>query len=199
MDHLYDALADLLEYPDEDWGARLNRCEHRVSAEHPDLVEEFLAFCHEVASLSVTALQELYTHTFDLNPTCALEIGYHIFGENYKRGVLLARLRETESPYALGQDRQLPDYLPVLLRLVVRLEDRELRDALIREIMIPAVNKMARALGESGNPYGHLLRIVGRALARDVGGSGSSRAEDTIRHPSVPELYTITSKAAVKR
>lgn len=199
MDHLYDGVADLLEYPGEDWDARLSRCKRQLSAGHPDLVEDFLAFRQNVDALSVTALQELYTHTFDLNPTCALEIGYHIFGENYKRGVLLARLRETESPYDLGQDRQLPDYLPVLLRLVARLDDRELRDALIREIMIPAVNKMARALGESENPYGHLLRMVGRALAQDVGMSRSSRADKAMRHSSVPEVYTITSKAAVKR
>ena len=55
-----------------------------------------------------------HTRTFDLNPVCTLEVGYHLFCENYKRGEFLANLRATEAPFELGQEFQLPDYLPVL-------------------------------------------------------------------------------------
>ena len=36
-------------------------------------------------------IQELYTRTFDINPVCTLEIGWHIFGEDYARGALLVK------------------------------------------------------------------------------------------------------------
>ncbi len=38
--------------------------------------------------------EELYTRTFDLNPVCALEIGWHLFGEDYERGAFLVRMRD---------------------------------------------------------------------------------------------------------
>lgn len=179
MTHLYERLADLLEYPGDDWGVLVEMCKRQVSAERPDVASDFLEFCQQVETLSVAELQELYTRTFDLNPVCALEIGYHVFGENYKRGVLLARLRQTELPYDLGQDRQLPDYLPVLLRLLVRLDDMELRSALISELMIPAVEKMIEALSQNENPYAGLVRMIRRALELDVGQTSVCPASQT--------------------
>ena len=93
--------------------------------------EYFSGFCLEIHKFSLLELQELYTRTFDLSPVCALEVGYHLFGEDYKRGEFLARLRETENPYELGQEQQLPDYLPVVLRLLGQMEDAEERAAMI--------------------------------------------------------------------
>ena len=107
--------------------------------------------------------RKLYTRTFDLSPVCALDIGYHLFGENYKRGVFLANLRETEAPFDLGQEHQLPDYLPVLLRLLTKLDDEELRGALIVDCMIPALEKMLKTLSEGENPYRHLIAAVNTA------------------------------------
>jgi nitrate reductase delta subunit len=188
MTHLYERLADLLEYPGGDWGVQFETCKRQVSAESPDLASDFLEFCRKVGNLSVAELQEFYTRTFDLNPVCALEIGYHVFGENYKRGVLLAKLRETESPYGLGQDHQLPDYLPVLLRLLVRLEDVELRSALISEFMIPAVEKMVEALSRTQNPYADLMKVLSRALDLDVRQTSVATASQTMCFPIIHQV-----------
>jgi nitrate reductase delta subunit len=200
MTHLYEKLAELLEYPGDDWGVLVEMCQRQVSAESTDFALDFMAFYQKVGNLSLTELQELYTRTFDLNPVCTLEIGYHVFGENYKRGLLLAHLRETESPWELGQDRQLPDYLPVLLRLIVRLNDRELRESLISELMIPAVNKMIEALGQTENPYGDLLRMIKQVLALEA----PEREERAVpagweRAGARPELYRISSPMAMKQ
>jgi nitrate reductase molybdenum cofactor assembly chaperone NarJ/NarW len=156
----YKNLATLLEYPGCGWQSQLQLCARQLRAEHPaiiPLVEEFLVFFQE---LPVSAVQEKYTQTFDLNPVCTLEVGYHLFGENYKRGLFLANLRETESAFELGQDGQLPDYLPVMLRLLDRLEDEELRSAIIFECMIPALTKMIEATKTADSPYGNLLLII---------------------------------------
>ena len=159
MTETYHKLADLLEYPNSNWGSRI-----MSGADNEGLTE----FRSVVDALTLADLQELYTRTFDLNPVCALEIGYHLFGENYKRGEFLANLRRTEEPFDLDQEDQLPDYLPVLLRLLTRLNDRELRAALISECMVPALGKMLKALGDSENPYRLLLQAVRTTLQSEV-------------------------------
>jgi nitrate reductase delta subunit len=168
LDDFNWAVAGLLEYPNEDWFDRLGVAIQAVNGEQPEEAEQFAEFARGVAPLTIAGLQELYTQTFDLNPVCTLDVGYHVFGENYKRGELLANLRQTEAPHELGQARQLPDYLPVLLRLVTKLDDPGLRQALIAEILIPGLNKMREALAKTENPYRILIEIIWRALTREV-------------------------------
>lgn len=165
---ILDALADLLEYPDAGWAERSDACRYLLNSEDPELAEAFRGFRTGVEGLSLSELQELYTRTFDLNPVCTPEVGYHLFGDTYKRGLFLARLRETEEPYALGQRRQLPDYLPVMLRLAGRLEDEELRAALVRDCLLPATEKMSEALSKAQSPYAALLGAMRAALTRRV-------------------------------
>jgi nitrate reductase delta subunit len=156
------ALADLLEYPGDDWQRRLELIEESLG-------DEVLAeFCRRTESLPLALLQETYTQAFDLNPVAALEIGYHLFGENYKRGLFLAQLRETEAQYALNEPRQLPDYLPVLLRLLTRLDDRELREDLIAECLLPAIGKMKTVLKSKENLYAPLVEAVETRLKAEA-------------------------------
>ncbi|HSQ19014.1 MAG TPA: nitrate reductase molybdenum cofactor assembly chaperone, partial [Blastocatellia bacterium] len=162
-------LADLLDYPVADWQARCDECKELLTAESESFMSQFSLFASETERLSLSDLQELYTRTFDLSPVCALDIGYHLFGENYKRGVFLANLRKTEAPFDLGQEHQLPDYLPVLLRLLTKLDDEELRSALIVDCMIPALEKMLKTLSEGENPYRHLIELVRLVLQSDPG------------------------------
>ncbi|MGH9933266.1 MAG: nitrate reductase molybdenum cofactor assembly chaperone [Pyrinomonadaceae bacterium] len=179
----YEILADLLEYPGSDIKAQIERCAQLASQNNGELLTGITGFREATQTLSLSGLQELYTRTFDLNPVCALEIGYHLFGENYKRGLFLANLRETESPFNIGQEHQLPDYLPVLLRLLTKLDDEELRGSLIGECMIPAIEKMSKALEGGENPYRHLLSIVGAVLTSEVG-----HYQPTVRRAYLPVL-----------
>ena len=90
MRNLYTILACLLEYPGDDWAERLERAESLcLPGSSHGLLREFL---RDVQATPVPLLQESYTQIFDLNPVCTLEAGYHLFGENYKRGLFLANL-----------------------------------------------------------------------------------------------------------
>jgi nitrate reductase molybdenum cofactor assembly chaperone len=169
MKSIYENLADLLDYPVADWQSRCDECKELLTAGSESFVSQFSLFASETERLSLSELQELYTRTFDLSPVCALDIGYHLFGEDYKRGVFLANLRETEAPFDLGQEHQLPDYLPVLLRLLTKLDDEELRSALIADCMIPALEKMLKTLSEGENPYRHLIAAVNTKLKSEAG------------------------------
>ena len=154
------SLASVLEYPTEDWYGTLERCKALSLLADRAGNEHFAEFCREIHELPLVELQELYTRNFDLNPVCALEVGYHLFGEDYKRGEFLARLRESENPYELGQAMQLPDFLPVVLRLMCKLDDAEERAGMIGYCLIPALNKMTEAFAKKTNPYGHVIRFV---------------------------------------
>ena len=169
MRTIHENLADLLDYPVADWQSRCDECKELLTTESESFVSQFSLFTSETERLSLSDLQEVYTRTFDLSPVCALDIGYHLFGENYKRGVFLANLRETEAPFDLGQEHQLPDYLPVLLRLLTKLTDEELRSALIVDCMIPALEKMLKTLSEGENPYWHLIAAVNTKLKSEAG------------------------------
>jgi nitrate reductase delta subunit len=169
MKSIYERLADLLDYPVANWQSRCDECKDSRTSEGESCVSQFGLFASETERLSLSELQELYTRTFDLNPVCTLDIGYHLFGENYKRGVFLASLRETEAPFDLGQEHQLPDYLPVLLRLLTKLDDQELRASLMVECLLPALSKMHKALGDGENPYRHLVQTVQAVLQSEVG------------------------------
>jgi len=169
MKSIYEDLAALLDYPSQGWRLLIESCGELVANERADSSAALANFRETVITLSLSELQELYTRTFDLSPVCALDIGYHLFGENYKRGVFLANLRETEAPFDLGQEHQLPDYLPVLLRLLTKLDDEELRSALIVDCMIPALEKMLKTLSESENPYRHLIAAVNTKLKSEAG------------------------------
>ena len=160
---LLDALAGLLEYPEHDWIDRLDACERVAAVSVESVAAPFLAF-REATSMSVDALQEGYVRIFELSTDCTLECGFHLFGETYKRGEFLASLREEEQPYDIGQERQLPDYLPVLLRLIGRLDDDELRRDLIGACVLPAVEKLQTTLATKEGPYGALMTAVAGAL-----------------------------------
>ena len=195
MTQLYEALAGLLEYPGVDWRARVQRCEELLAREHAGVPSEYDEFRSAVDGLSLAELQERYTQTFDLNPVCALDVGYHLFGENYKRGIFLANLHETEAPFDLKQGGQLPDYLPVLLRLAVKLEDAELRTSLIVECLIPALNKMIEALKPGANPYRGVIAAVNEALKAECPEWETASAFSAAAAAAgAPEFYRITSR-----
>ncbi len=91
---LYDAWASCLAYPD-DPGADCARegmahllAEHVTGSDQLDLLGVLLA------EPVVGTREEVYTRTFDGSDRRALEIGWHLHGENYARGALLVRLRK---------------------------------------------------------------------------------------------------------
>jgi nitrate reductase delta subunit len=198
---IYDALADLLEYPDAGWHQSLDAIWERLASECPGALEPLLEFSRDLGDLELTALQERYTQTFDLNPVCTLDIGYHLFGENYKRGIFLANLRETEMPFQLEQAGQLPDYLPVLLRLLDKLEDLDLRQALISDCLVPALGKMIETLRQARSPYGGLVISLDHLLRSEVAvnfDEAASAVCETAGNPA-PELYQISPMVSAHR
>lgn len=157
----YDVLARLLTYPEElDIRPEFGACLPARAA------GELALFAENTAPLSLHDRQELFIQTFDLNPVCALEMGWHLFGENYDRGLLLVKMRQQLRMYGLDETTELPDHLTNGLRLLARME-RENGAYFAEAVVLPALEKMLEAIRGKNNPYQHVLEATRLAVRED--------------------------------
>jgi len=155
----YDALAGAFRYPDD-------RCEKRLAAAAATLGEDDAQISailepamEALRALSPTGREELYTRTFDVNPVCSLEVGWHLFGEEYERGAFLVEMRGRLRECGVEEAGELPDHLLHVLPTLGRLPPEE-ADLLARGFVLPALARMLEGFGERENPYRALLEAV---------------------------------------
>lgn len=123
----------------------------------PFEVTEFFA---ETKRVDSTGLEELYTNTFDLNPVATLEVGWHLWGEQYERGRFLADLRGLQENLGIDDSSELPDHLTLLLPTIAAAP----AEPHLREQCAKALDKILVPLEEQGNPYRHLIRAAREVL-----------------------------------
>jgi len=113
---------------------------------------------------SLQRMQELFTTTFDMQPVCYPYIGFHLYGESYKRGAFMAQLNEAYHGIGYSAEQELPDNLSVILRFIgFDSENRytEFSQALLSDGVLPALEKMLKVFGEgSENPYFAILSAL---------------------------------------
>jgi len=138
----YEVLAPLFAHPSESFADDLSRAIAFLGERYPKaqaLLESFTTSC---PLSNLRAVQELYARTFDVQAITTLDIGYILFGEDYKRGALLANLNGEHRKAKIDCDTELADHLPNILRLLPRLSDEELRGELITVLLGPALRAM---------------------------------------------------------
>ncbi len=128
------------------------------------------------------AMQELYIQTFEFNPACTLEIGWHLFGENYERGEFLVRMREQLRRHGIAETSELPDHLTHVLRLIGRMEHEEAA-RLAGESVLPALEKIR--LPED-SPYRPVLDGIREKLVADFPDAPRRRLELPIFQEGLP-------------
>jgi nitrate reductase delta subunit len=160
---IYDRLAALLTYPDADYDERIGEC---ASAAGIPAADALGAFTRRTAGFTTTDFQELFTTTFDLNPLCSLEIGWHLFGENYDRGSLLVRLRCEMKDHCVVENVELPDHLSNVLPLIARMPHERAGD-FIAACVQPAICRMLDAFADKNNPYKYVLEALNASLHAD--------------------------------
>jgi nitrate reductase molybdenum cofactor assembly chaperone len=161
---VHDALARLIAYPRPGFAEAAEEWCARVEAACPAAAEHLRPFVLYANSISTEALEEKYTWTFDNSPDHALEIGWHVFGENYSRGAFLVRMRNLLDELHLPEGTELPDHITHLLAVLGRCEP-EYASKLVHASILPAVKKVADTLASAGNPYADVLRATAEVLA----------------------------------
>ncbi len=150
MNSRLELFAALLEYPDQSY---LERCQQSG-------IREFAA---AIAGLSLAELQEQFIATFDWNPPTALEIGWHLYGEQYARGEFLVEVRQELRRHGISESRELPDHLTHILRLLARMNEDE-ATVYAQKYVAPAVAKICSALDQQRTPFALLMRAVREEL-----------------------------------
>jgi nitrate reductase delta subunit len=155
----YEVLAGLFEYPSADYAERLSTCLQEMAPVSPQTAIVLDKFRNAIEGQSTEELQELFTRSFDLNPTCTLEIGWHLFGEDYQRGEFLVSMRQQLRAKGVQESLELPDHLTHALKVMARMDSGEASD-FARRYLLPALEKMRAAWRQDGAAFGKLLESV---------------------------------------
>jgi nitrate reductase molybdenum cofactor assembly chaperone len=142
--HHLQLLALLFEYPDADYPDRVRDIKDILSGRYSDATAELERFIELLPVNDLQKMQELFTRSFDVQAVTTLDVGYVLFGDDYKRGILLANLNREHRHAGIDTGTELADYIPNLLRLMAVIEDEEVLRDLAYAILAPALLEMIR-------------------------------------------------------
>jgi nitrate reductase delta subunit len=160
------AIGRLLSYPCNDYVAVADALSDALRGRVAAATTTLATFRDQIQGMTGVELEELYTRTFDVNPACALEVGWHLFGEEYARGLFLVRMRAELRRHELAESTELPDHLAHVLAVLAAMPFDEAREFL-RACVLPAVVKMRRALEEQQNPYRNVIDTLLHVFQHD--------------------------------
>ncbi len=169
-------ISKLLNYPDEHYLQLVEMLYLIVQAQLPEAAKGISEFGHFVEQCVDHELEEAYTRTFDVNPSCALEIGWHLFGEDYMRGQFLVRMRGELAKYEIPESGDLPDHLTHVLAAIASMPDEEACQ-FTHACVFPALFKMQTSLDKNHSPFRHLIRCLLLVL-EEYYGKGESWGEN---------------------
>ncbi len=163
--------ADILDYPGPGTAEAVeggHALLARLCPEAAQLLEPLLRLAR---STSLGHLEELYTGFFDLNPVCHPYVGYHLFGESYKRSLFLLGLKERYRSCGFQADpSELPDRLSTILRFLAHTPDPALGEELVREGLLPALERMAPPRGAPPPPADGDVQLQGHSQGEVLDG-----------------------------
>lgn len=156
-------LAELADYPGPTYAHSLSECRRHADRLPEPARADLIAFVDDARARAPRELEELYASTFDSSDECALEVGWHLYGETYQRGVFLVEMRRCLRERGIEEGSELPDHLSHVLRWMARASRRE-AERLARLAVAPALASVVGALARRRSPWLPLLRALLRAL-----------------------------------
>ena len=169
FDH-YKILADIFRYPDENLGDRMQDLLSLVSEQLYEQASNVGFVLDNFNKMSIPQQQEYYMKTFNVQAVCYLDIGYVMFGEDYKRAQLLVNLQSEHRVAGVDCGNELGDYLPNVLTLLAKTTDQIFAEELGFIITTPAVRFMLTKFKGVNNIYKDMLEVLLLFLQRDFKG-----------------------------
>ncbi len=159
----WSCFSPFFTYPSEEPDEALQELETVLLAHSEDVYQTFLPFKAFWVQSDLSAQEEAYVRAFDFNPESALEVGWHLFGEDYARGDFLVKMRQLLHQYQIPESTELPDHLTSVLQVLEHLgpEDAGL---FAEKNILPALQKVSSALASKENPYLTLCQTLEQLL-----------------------------------
>ncbi len=168
---IYSLFAEILDYPAHSIAGQIDDCAAELAEKFPEPLARMSDFQDAIAGLSLGQLQEAYTNAFDLWPDCTPNLGYHLFGDDGRRGLFLAELKGRMEVRGVALGVELPDHISLVLRYLDAAEED--RSPVIEDCLLPAISRMAGVLGSTENPYKHALCALLSLLQQEHDTSGA--------------------------
>jgi nitrate reductase assembly molybdenum cofactor insertion protein NarJ len=138
----FEIIADLFAYPNEELRRVAKNLNDYLKKNYSSAANEYEPFYQFTQKIELIKWEEIYTRTFEVQAITTLDIGYVLFGDDYKRGEMLVNLNNEHVKYENDCNSELPDHLPNVLRLLNKMTDIELRDDIIVFALLPALKKI---------------------------------------------------------
>jgi nitrate reductase delta subunit len=120
-----------------------------------DIESPLAPFGRFVETSTLARLQEEYVATFDFNPSVALYLGHHLFGDDRKKGAYLIRLKQEFGRHGFTPSgSELPDHLPLVLGFLAYLArnaEGRIRRSFLSECVLPGVERLVAAFSARGD------------------------------------------------
>ena len=143
---IYRMFADVFEYPGADYLDKVHRVVRALNETYPEAGMELQGYHdqlpHHDQPEPRKAMEEIFTRTFDVQAITTLDIGYVVFGDDYKRGELLVNLNREHKAAGTDCGSELADHLANLLQLIAAHEDQGMMQELVDMVLGPALRQM---------------------------------------------------------
>ena len=138
----YQFLADIYEYPMEGYSKKVRAGQEFLDKNFPEAAGMLRPFTDYMVTLPLKKQEELFIRSFDVQSVTTLDLGYVLFGDDYKRGELLVNLNREHREVQNNCGIELADHLSNVLRLLPKMQDEELVEELARRIVAAALRRM---------------------------------------------------------
>lgn len=166
---IYDLFANVLDYPGPEVFAQVRDLAARLTVSNTGAAPIFEKFESGLQGMRLGELQELYTGTFDMRPDRTTNLGCHLLGEDVRRNLFMAQLKERMEARQIPMGCELPDHLSLVLQLLAAEGSEDEARTLIVDCLVPAVTRILSTFDESAgtNPYAQALRALLASLDAD--------------------------------
>lgn len=144
----YALMGDIFKYPTKDIKSQVFDVVSMMRAQYPEAAEALTRYSDWINETEQFEIEEVYAKTFHVQAICYLDLGFVIFGEDYKRGEFLVNMKREQAAVNNDCGEELPDNLGSVLTLLPKIEDENFREELAGRVMIPALRMMLKEFGE---------------------------------------------------
>jgi len=145
----YKLFAPLLGYPQESIFEETQVCVDFLKENYPETVDVFEYFSNYIKETSLWQIEEVFTKTFHIQAICYLDLGYVMFGEDYKRGDFLSNMKVEQANANNDCGDELADNMTSILTLFPKIKDSDFAETLATRIVIPSLKNMIKEFDDA--------------------------------------------------